>query len=95
MRQKRVDAVTLIKLWLSKVMIGLIILGGLNILMGCLVVVLSYRVSELRKSISEMEQRISRLEVITDLSATRPTRDSTKHDKKTSEQALIRARDST
>jgi hypothetical protein len=94
-RQRGEDAVNLVEIVSNKSMIGLIIVGLLNILTGCLVVILSYRLSGLRKSISEMEQRISRLEVIMDLSSTRPSRDSTHRDKKTSEQGLTRVRDST
>ena len=58
------------------VMSGLIILAGLNVVLGVLVFVISYRLFALRAHLSEriskMEERISRLEVLMGLSMTRP-----------------------
>jgi hypothetical protein len=63
---------------LSSVNIGLselALLGGLNVILGILVAVLSFRLSKLNRvlyqtitSITELESRISRLEVLTNLS---------------------------
>ena len=55
---------------------GLIILAGLNVVLGVLVFVVSYRLFALRAHLSEriskVEERISRLEVLMGLSMTRP-----------------------
>jgi len=52
--------------------VGLILLGGLNIVLGILILILSFRLSKLNQAvsqaISELESRVSRLEVITNLS---------------------------
>ena len=51
---------------------GLIILAGLNIVLGVCVFIISYRLFALRTRVSEMEERISRLEVVIELSMTKP-----------------------
>jgi type II secretory pathway pseudopilin PulG len=52
------------------IVIGLVILASL-IILGILIAVLSFRISEVKKLVSGLEQRISRLEVITNLTESR------------------------
>ena len=55
-------------------MMVLMALGGLNIVLGILVAVVSFRISNLNKQLTEMESRLSRLEIITSLNDSRRER---------------------
>ncbi|PYV39581.1 MAG: hypothetical protein DMG06_22790 [Acidobacteria bacterium] len=54
---------------------GLVLLAGMNIVLGIWILIFSFRLLTLNRrisrAISELESRISRLEVITNLSETR------------------------
>ena len=57
-------------------MIGWMALGGLNMVLGILVAVVSFRISNLNTQLAEMERRLSRLEIITSLTDSRQERSS-------------------
>ncbi len=57
-------------------MVGLIVLGGLNVALGILLALVSFRLSSFSKLLSEVESRVSRLEVITNLTESRRTKQS-------------------
>ncbi|MEW5976882.1 MAG: hypothetical protein AB1898_13845 [Acidobacteriota bacterium] len=57
-------------------LLGLAVLGALNIVLGVLIAVLSFRLSVLNQATAKLESRISRLEVLIDLSHTRQSRES-------------------
>ena len=57
-------------------MIGWMALGGLNMVLGILVAVVSFRISNLNTQLTEMERRLSRLEIITSLNDSRQERSS-------------------
>jgi len=48
-------------------MIGLVALALLNIVLGILIAVISFRISRMNEFINDVESRISRLEILTNL----------------------------
>lgn len=48
-------------------MIGLVVLALLNIILGILIAVISFRISRMHGFINDVESRVSRLEILTDL----------------------------